>query len=232
MFGLFGSRSRRDQPPPREIREILFGDVPLDEFPLSDKTQTDEPWLSFARAREAVHAGRINEATEIWHHISEMKDLESRHYAQAWHFLRAHGVEPPRDLAKVLLGVVIEVPMEGGLDLLAAYPDHHARYFNFNGGGVVWEHPDDSLDPLIDQLLAAGAQVLREIGPWTQKRPGPPPVGYVRLNLLSPAGLHFGQGPFDTFAADPRAKPVIDAAYALMLKLTEWGKASGTRPTG
>ncbi len=152
-----------------------------------------------------------------------MNGLESRHYAQAWQFPRTQGVKPPADLAKVLLGVVVEVSMDGGLDLLAAYADHHARYINFSGRAVIWEHPDKSLDPLIDVLLVAGNRILRAIGPHVHGRPPVPPVGQVRLNFLSPSGLHFGQGPFRLLAADPLAKPAIDAATSLMLQLVKLG---------
>lgn len=61
--------------------------------------------------------------------------------------------------------------MPEGLDLLAAYSDHSARYYNYSGAGVVWEHPDTSLDSPIDELLAAARQVVEMIGPWQGARP-------------------------------------------------------------
>jgi hypothetical protein len=183
-----------------------------------------EPWGTFASSRQALAAGRTAEAIEGWQRIIAMRDLESRHYLQAWHFLGERGVKPPQESVKVLLGVVVEVPMEGGLDLLAAYADHHARYFNFSGAAVIWEHPNDSLDPTIDALLAAGTQILKAIGPWNKPRPAAPPPGQVRLNLLSPAGLHFGQAPMQVLTANALAKPTIDAAVALMQGLFALGK--------
>jgi hypothetical protein len=166
-------------------------------------------------------------AIEIWHSIAEMRGLESRHYLQAWYFLRQQGVDPPKELAKVLLGVVLEVPMKGGLDLLAAYADRGARYYNFSGRGAIWDHPNASLDGPIDALLANGRRILNAIGPHLPGRPPPPPAGQVRINLLSPAGLHFGQAPFAALAADPLAKSAIDAATALMMQLTKIGAQQG-----
>jgi hypothetical protein len=211
-----------------DIRDTLFGDTALDAWPGSAQGASGEPWASFVRAREARAAGRTPEAVELWGRITTMPDLESRHYLQAWHFLRAHGVNPSADSAKTLLGVVVEVYLNEGLDLLAAYPDHHARYYNFSGAGVVWERPDPSLDPYIDALLAAGAQVLQAIGPWAGPRPDPPPPGQMRLNFLSAAGLHFGQAPMAVFAANALSAPTVNAATALLKQLIERGSGPPT----
>jgi hypothetical protein len=199
------------------IRDTLFGDAPLNAWPSQDLT--GEPWATFIAARKALAAGRKAEAIELWKRITKMPDLESRHYLQAWHFLRAQGIRPHEEDAKKLLGVVVEVGMKEGLDLLAGYADHHARYFNFSGKAVIWEHANKSLDPFIDALLAGGLRILQRIGPWTDPRPAAPPADEIRMNLLSPAGLHFGQGALRSFPADPLAKPAFDAAVALMQQL-------------
>lgn len=225
MFGLFKRESSSPEPPAPDIRDTLFGDLPLAEWPRGGDGAT-EPWQTFVRARADIEKGDVAGATAAWHRVIAMPDLESRHYAQAWHFLRAHGVRPPPERAKQLLGVVLEVPMGNGLDLLAAYPERTARFYSHASGGVVWERPDSSLDAHIDGLLIAGRHVLDAIGPWEQPRPPAPPPGQVRLNFLSPAGLHFGQGPFQTLANDPMAKPVIDAGTALLQQLVERGLAS------
>jgi hypothetical protein len=202
----------------------LFGDLPLDAWPEASFAHSlEEPWITFAAARELQAAGRRGEAIDLWRAITEMPNLESRQYAQAWHFLRGHGVQPPPEIAKRMLGIVVEVGLKDGLDLLAAYPDHTARYVNFLGQSVVWEHPDPSLDPFIDALLNAARPVLQAIAPWPNARPAAPPAGHIRINLLSPAGLHFGQGPIDVIGSDPFAKPTFDAAKALLQQLVARG---------
>jgi hypothetical protein len=211
-----------------DIRDTLFGDMPLEAWPASAQGDLGEPWVLFVRAREALAAGRTEESIALWRRITMLPHLESRHYLQAWHFLRTHGADPADDVAKTLLGVVVEVHLKEGLDLLAAYADHHARYFNFSGAGVIWEHANDSLDRYIDALLAAGAQVLRAIGPWTGPRRPPPPVGQTRLNFLSPGGLHFGQASMAVLGADHLAGPTINAATGLMQQLVARGSGSRT----
>src|SRR5205807_133590 len=91
-----------------------------------------------------------SKAVDFWKQILAAPKLESRHYLQAWHFLRQHGSRPREEFAKTVLGVVVEVGMPEGLDLLAAYLDRSARYFNYSGRAVVWDHPDTSLDNYIN----------------------------------------------------------------------------------
>jgi hypothetical protein len=111
--------------------------------------------------------------------------------------------------------------MPDGLDLLAVYPNHTARYYNQAGKGVVWERPNSSLDKKIDAVLGAAAPVVAQVGTWNQARPPAPPPDQVRLNFLTPGGLHFGQAPMEVMAIDPLGGPVLTAATALMQALIE-----------
>lgn len=217
IFGLpFGKKKETATNP---IRETLFGDMPLGRWPQDVSSSEVFPWSSFAQARSHLAAGNQIAAQACWREILEHRGLESRQYLQAWHFLRQHGQPPSPDIAKRVLGVVVEVGMPKGLDLLAAYPDHSARYYNFSGSGIIWEHPDSSLDSAIDELLEAARQVVTRIGPWEQTRPGPPAQDHVRLSFLTPSGLHFGQGPMAVFSRDPLGGRVLQLATVLMRSL-------------
>lgn len=203
-----------------DIRDVLFGDLPFSHWPGESSTNVDaEPWLSFISARDQLNSGDQESSKQTLRGILEMPDLESRHYLQAWHFLRELGESPAAGEARRLYGVVVEVTLDEGLDLVAAYADHTARYFNYSGAAVVWERPDESLDRVIDSLLDAGRVVADKIGPWEGARPPAPPKGQVRINMLVPSGLHFGQAPFDALSGDPLGGPVIVAAMQLMQSL-------------
>jgi len=202
------------------IREVLFGDLPLSQWPNESATNVDgEPWLSFVRARDQLNSGDKENSKQTLRQILVMPDLESRHYLQAWHFLRELGESPSDGEAKRLYGVVVEVALDEGLDIVAAYADHTARYFNYSGAAIVWERADESLDPAIDSLLDAGRVVADKIGPWEGTRPAAPPTGQVRISMLVPNGLHFGQGPLEALSGDPLGGPVIAAAMQLMQSL-------------
>jgi hypothetical protein len=172
-----------------------------------------------------MRRGEREAAVNNWREVINQGGLEPRHYLQAWHFLRQNGVQPPAEISRQLLGVVVEVGMPKGLDLLAAYPDHTARYYNFSGRGVVWEHPDSSLDDRIDALLQASSRVVTQIGPWDKPRPPEPSADHVRLCFLTPSGLHFGQAHMDVMSRDPMGAPVWYLAGDLMRALIERSQA-------
>jgi hypothetical protein len=219
-MGLFSSFNKAKQAPsPNPIRETLFGDMPLERWPQADTASKEFPWSEFEKARSHLTAGNQKAAIDCWLRITHQPNLEPRHYLQAWHFLRQNGQQPPPEIAKNVLGIVIEVAMPNGLDLLAAYQDHSARYYNFAGGGVVWEHPDGSLNAAIDELFAASKIIVDKIGPWDQPRPEPPPRDQARLNFLTPSGLHFGQAPMAVLTRDPTAGRVFQLATHLMKAL-------------
>jgi len=209
----------------REIRNTLFGDVPLSDLVRAHpKVALTEPWASFQRARDLRDTGDLPSAREAVHGILKMPGVETRIFLQACHTLRELGDKPPQGREKEVLGVVVEIGMPKGLDLVAAYRDHRARYFNYSGAGVLWERRDDSLDSLIEELLQAGALVAQAIAPWTQVRPPEPKNGTARINLLTPSGLHLGQGPVEALSQDAMGGPILGAAFALMKRLVELTK--------
>lgn len=201
-----------------DVRDLLFGDLSFDQWP-RETTATGEPWRSFVEARTCLKAGDKTEAIRILRGIQATVGLESRHYLQAWQFLRELGVLPAADQTKRLYGVIVEVGLDNGVDIVAAYADFTARYFNYTGAAIIWERADNSMDQFIGSLLDAGRTVVERIGPWDQARPPAPGNGQVRINLLTPSGLHFGQGPFDVLASDPMGGPVVGWATRLMQEL-------------
>jgi hypothetical protein len=213
---------KKTNPKVLPIRDTLFGDIPLTDWTnLSPSALETEPWSSFLCARRYLEAGDSTRAVEVLRNITVMSGLESRQYLQAWQSLRELGTNPPAADAKNLLGVVVEVGMPNGIDLVAAYADFHARYYNHSGAGVIWELPNTSLNNRIDDVLQAGTVAVQAIGPWKGKRPAAAANGIARINLLTPSGIHFGEGPMEALAMDKLGGPVINAALQLMLALMQ-----------
>jgi hypothetical protein len=220
------SYRQTDHNPAGGIRDTLFGDVPVELWPRGDDAQA-EPWASFVAARRSAAAGDRATALRTYQAILAMPALEARHYLQAYHGLRGLGIQPPADKAKHVYGVVVEVALPEGLDIVAAYEDGTARYYNYSGAGVVWERPDDSLDETVAALLAVGRTVAQQIGPWEQARPPAPPPDEARISMLTPSGLYFGQAPFGTLVRDPLGGPLLYRAQVLMEKLIERSQQTG-----
>ena len=220
---------KREQQPPADLssglRELLFGDVPLAAWV---GRGSGEPWDRFRAASDAIQRGDPIAAEQALDVIVAMPGLEARHYAQAWTSLRELGVTPPDDQAKRVFGVIMDVPMNGGRDTLAAYEDGSARYLNHSGAMIVWEArgSDAQIGARVDALLDAGRNLVRAIGPWNGPRP-PLRHDHARISLLTPSGLHFGEAPLDTLANDPMGAPLFAAATALVQALT--ARASAER---
>lgn len=191
-----------------KIYEILFCDKP--ELYRPAKQQAGEyPWnVLFA---EEPDADALNE-------IIEDEGIESRVKILAYRLLADMG-EPAED--NLLLGVIIEVGLDNGLDVLAAYQDGSARYINHAEKIIIWDQPDNRSQPLVNGLFAESLRVVNNIGPWNGERLAPPAKGGVRLTFLVSGDIYFGQGPFDALVKDAMGGPVIHAATQLMIYLTE-----------
>ena len=214
MFNWAKKKSKNNSP---AIRDTLFGDMPISAW--NGNNSSDEPWVSFQEVEKYLESDNTQQAAQLLREIIETPNLESRHYIQACHFLKSLGVDPPDDKAKEVYGVIVEVTMKQGVDIVAAYADHTALYLNYSGAAVIWEHPDDSLKEEIENLLAAGKKIIQNIGPWENERPEVPPEGQARVSMLTPSGLHFGQAPFNALANDEMGGPIVKAATELMQAL-------------
>ncbi len=214
MFGMF---KKGTQPDFGNIRELLFGDVPLSEWRSRDRAgDSVEPWSSFVTVRLALEQNQPGTAVGILRELLSRPNLESRQHLQTWHFLRQLGIEPNGVEANRVHGVVLEVQLPGGLDTLAAYADRSARYINHGGRLIVWESRDEAVDRAIDKVVQIGQLIAEAMGPWKEARRPAPAKGYARLNMLTPSGLHFGEGPFDALSQDPMGGPMIAAGAELM----------------
>ncbi len=199
------------------LRQVLYSNASLEPFLLYTKPEAFKnfPWSNFDEARQAIKAGDRLEAIGALKEITQAAGLESRILLQAWHTLRSLGEQPPEALAGKILGAVVEYQMPGSLDIVAGYADHTARYWNTAGAGVVWERPDDSLDPFIDRLLAAGQQALDRTGLGEHDCPALPEMGMIRLFLMARGGSCFGYGKYEQLSRDAIGGPLIQEAYRL-----------------
>lgn len=194
------------------IRDTLFGDLPLNYWA---KVESNEvPWDLFKAVKQHVDKGNNTQAIEVLKKITTLPDLESRHYLQAYFFLNGLSYIPQTETK--LFAVVVEVAMDHGLDLLAVYADHSARYYNASGGGVVLDVPEVFISNKIDHILMLGMDIVEQTGPWNGTRPAAPVNGRARINFLTSRGLHFGEADQEVLFRDPLSGEIMYAMLDMM----------------
>ncbi len=122
---------------------------------------------------------------------------------------------------KELLGVIVEVGLNEGLDVLASFPNGTARYINYTGKLLIWEASDATTDQLTADLFSYSNEIVKKIGPWDKPRRPCPTTGNVRITFLVSDGLYFGEGGVNVLFKDPMAAPALSTATQLMQYLTE-----------
>lgn len=126
----------------------------------------------------------------------------------------AHGEVKEREL----LGTILEVGLEEGLDTLAVYEDGSVRYINHSGKMAVVAGSPSNVDPEVQRILAVSRSIVDVIGPWDKERLPAPATGMIRMTFLVSDGLYFGQGPLEVMEKERMAAPLIDAATELLVK--------------
>ena len=151
--------------------------------------------------------------------LEKTESEESRLQIFAWSELRNLSVIPDESIAKKVLGFVIEVGMNKGVDYLAVYSDNAARYYNFSGAKIIYQCDEKSINEKIQKLLYYCERTVKHIGLWEGARRSPPMENMCRINFLTPAGLFFGEGPMRALEQDPLSKDIIVQATTVMKSL-------------
>lgn len=145
--------------------------------------------------------------------LADDPNEESRIRLLAFNWLRVQGHGVP---ARQLLGVIVEVALDGGLDVLAAYADGRVRYINHTGKAAVFEGVPLELAAKAKEAIEFAQVAVNQIGPWDMPRLPAPKLGHVRLTFLVSDGLYFGEGPFAVMQDEPMAAPIVQKASELL----------------
>ncbi|MFT3726874.1 MAG: hypothetical protein QM759_03525 [Terricaulis sp.] len=145
--------------------------------------------------------------------IADDRNIESRVRALAFNRLKREGRTVPKG---VLLGVVVEAALDRGLDTMAAYADGRVRYINASEKMIILEQDPQALRDAREDLLNASREVLNELQPTAQPRPGPPPRDQTRLSFIVSDGLYVGQAEISALAEDYLGGPILKAANRLL----------------
>lgn len=189
---------------------LLFCDD-ISLFKNENTAKADGPWPTVLADKPDLEELR---------RIADDETAEGRVRALAFNRLRAAGQSVP---PKRILGVIVEVRLQNGLDTLAAFSEGGVRYLNQSGKIAVFEGAGNPVEGLGKELVSISQSLVNEIGPWDRERMPPPKAGHVRLTFLVSDGLYFGEGPFEAFQGDPLGGPVLAKATQLLQRVVEMG---------
>ena len=192
----------------------------MHQWPPAGSPDRGEPWHSFVLARNALEGGQVEEAIQLWLSIARSPDQESRHVLQAWTLLRRQGIKPGEDEAEVVHGVVCEIAVGRGHDVLAVYRDGSSRYLNHSGKVAVVDGGPPSALAAAAAVIATAVPLGHEIGLWDQEVLPDLPRGDARLLLLTPGGFRFGQGAQTALWSEPAVAALLNAATQLLQVVT------------
>ncbi len=191
------------------IYQLLFCDDPA-LYKLNQQSPYSYPFdILFSPASATTDLQKIIDDTA----------LDSRTRLLAYNRQLSSGHKPTK---KELLGVIVEVGLDLGLDVLASFRDGTARYINQTGKVLIWETTTDTkANELTAKLFARSEEVISKIGPWDKPRLRHPSKDKTRISFLVSDGLYFGEAPTDVLFNDELAAPALAAATSLMQCLTQ-----------
>jgi hypothetical protein len=143
---------------------------------------------------------------------------ENTNFPSRWRILAyRHLQESIHPAESSLLGIIIEIHHEAGLDVLAVYDDLSARLLHHSGQiRIVESAPLETWKSSVEQLFSAAKSVLPYIGPWQDARKPPPGKGMGRISFLKGYELYFGEGPIAALYNDALAGPVLQSGEIIL----------------
>jgi hypothetical protein len=171
------------------------------------------PFQTFADAVQLANSGKKEEAKSRLRSILGLPNLETRLQLWVWAALRELGERPDPKSGKEVLGVVVEMPMRGAYDILAAYQDGSARYLNFSGKAIFWDQQDVAIKSLYQRLINS---TIPEGLLAVPRQDTMLPKSGSQVTLLTRSGMYVISEP---------PQSVVAAGSALMLELMQRAKA-------
>lgn len=175
-----------------EFKNLLFADQSLEEIAANFKIEStpakDNFAHYFALALDNVHKGKTEEAKKNLKYTLTIPNVETRVQLWAWKALRQLGEKTTANEALEVRGVVIEVPMENGYDILAVYPDGQVRYINYTGKIAVWDAPDDRFKSSINNILESAKPFVNKTS--ASEKHKAVKSGFVQISILTFGGIY------------------------------------------
>jgi hypothetical protein len=198
--------------------DLLFADQSLDEL-LVSRNRDEFPlqanvWTQLTEAAACLRRDERTRASELLLAITGNSNTETRVLLWSWTALRGLGVHPMPDVAAQIKGVVIQIPMGKGADVLAAYADGTARYVNHSGKIIVWDLPDAHMGNIVHKVLERSKNLNTDEAIALADRPD----DAVRVTIMTFNGNRYAETPMRSLQVSP-INQVLTVGAELMVNL-------------
>jgi hypothetical protein len=191
-----------------DLLPSLFMTLSLEDAVKSSVPASSEGIGALVAASHCFDRGDAAEGERILERTWQNRGEEPRVCLWAAHVLRSRGVAISGPTANEVLGVVLQVPLNGGTDTVAAYADGTFRYYNAVSGAIVVE-PNSELRLNSDSKeLTAMASSLQPVAAAADR---------MRITVLTPARL-FVSTDDGVVGAAISQKALSMAMYAMSLR--------------
>jgi hypothetical protein len=174
------------------IYNLLFCDSPQT---LKDKNPEGD-WAEVVS--DFPDTERLKSIIESPHKESRLKMFAHKKLVEAGDPLQTNSV----------LGVIIEVAQEEGLDTLAVFSDHSIKYINHSEAMAILE-PPHQLEPRATKVIKAAHALSKAMPECDEERMPPPPAGNARISILTDGSTRIGDGPMEALAKDRLGSPIL-----------------------
>jgi len=194
---------------------------------MDPRNQTAPPYLPFGTkeadqvynelfADNAENFGASQDVVQL-HGIVDNPDLSTPRRLLAYKQLAAEGAAVG---ARELLGVIVEIGMDGAVEIVAALEDGTATVISPKGKVLQLTDRDEISDEYVDPLLDAAIVAVNKWPAQKMPRQRPPSEGSARISLLVADKVHTREGSFMELEEDATAGPVLEHAASLLQWLT------------
>jgi hypothetical protein len=142
---------------------FLYADQSLAELSVNvaGAAHSDAPGLAtLLRAKSLYDAGSAAAATDLLAELIDRAVAPTRVRLWAAAALRERGLMPSGPGAELAQGIVMDVPVPGGRDVLAVYRDGTAHFVSRAGAAAVYDGGDPAKSALCAQIVAASERIV------------------------------------------------------------------------
>ncbi len=213
-----------------DLRELIFADEPLERvatYAAEQDTDAESSWKRLAEVAALVREDHAALAIPALYRILEDAGDDSRDVFQVWNYLRQLGEVPAPEVARRILGLVIERSLQDSQEILAAYWDGKARHLNARKDYHLFESPAPFMVAAIRRFLRTSRPLVETTLPSSAPRAAPPSGGRCRISVLTPAGLHVCEDTWDALWSSDVGGPILGEAGWMTHRLIQAARSTG-----